>query len=79
MDGLLTRRAKDKYFPGVLQAIVLALQNRCCGCEEPGQVFEDLRWRCHDVMTRQGIHRAESGRRRSAAKPPTGGHPLATL
>jgi hypothetical protein len=50
--GLLTRGAKDKYFPGVLQAIVVAVQNRCCGCEEPGQVFEDLRWRCHDDKTR---------------------------
>ena len=48
MNKLLTGRAKDKDFPGILQAIVLAVQNRWYGCEEPGQVFEDLRWRCHE-------------------------------
>jgi len=51
-EWLLTRRTKDKDFPGELQAIVVAVQNGYCGCEELGQVSDELRClqclQCHD-------------------------------
>ena len=55
MNELLMYRAKDKYFPGVPQAIALTIQNRWRGCEELGQVFEDLQLRCHDDKTRNPL------------------------
>jgi len=45
---LLTCGTKDEEFPGVFQAIVVAVDDGWCGGEEPRQVSEELR--CHDVQ-----------------------------
>ena len=67
MNGLLTPRAKDKDFPLELQAIVIIVPDRYYGCEELGQVSEDLRCRCHvnDPWECTRNRTARVGRRRS--------------
>lgn len=68
MNGSLTPRAKDKDLPGVLQAIVVVVPDGYCGCEEPSQVFEELRCRCRCHDDREDRRKESNGP--SRASPP---------